>query len=266
MNMWSWDEDWNRRASELAQHGMYDPASEHDACGVGVIAAIDGKPRRSIVEAGIDALKAVYHRGAVDADGKTGDGAGIHIQIPYAFFGEHIRRTGQSVTADKLAVGMMFLPKKNFGAQESCRAVVEREIVRMGYHIYGWRQVPVRADVIGEIASDSRPEIEQILISCREGIDESRFELELYVIRKRIEKAIRAQAINDFYICSLSCRSIIYKGLFKAEQLTAFYPDLLDKRFISSYAIFHQRFSTNTAPAWHLAQPFRRNIKTCSAA
>src|ERR1700744_3503159 len=112
--MWSWNEDWNRRAAELAQNGMYDPASEHDACGVGLIAAIDGKPRRSIVEAGISALKAVYHRGAVDADGKTGDGAGINIQIPFDFFKDHIERTGQKLRSDRLAVGMMFLPKKNF--------------------------------------------------------------------------------------------------------------------------------------------------------
>jgi glutamate synthase (NADPH) large chain len=254
---WSWDENWNQRARQLAEHGLYDPTSEHDACGVGFIAAIDGKPRRSIVETAINALKAVYHRGAVDADGKTGDGAGINIQIPFTFFQEHVERTGQSLKNDKLAVGMMFLPKKNFGAQEACRAIVETEILKLGYRIYGWRQVPVRAEVIGEIASDSRPEIEQILIAGNDNVDEARFELELYFIRKRIEKAVRACAINDFYICSLSCRSVIYKGLFKAEQLTAFYPDLLDERFVSAYAIFHQRFSTNTAPAWHLAQPFR---------
>jgi len=254
---WSWDESWNKRADTLARHGMYDHASEHDACGVGFIAAIDGKPRRSIVEAGIDALKAVYHRGAVDADGKTGDGAGINIQIPFDFFKAHIERSGQIVRGDKLAVGMMFLPKKNFSAQETCRAIVESEILKLGYPIYGWRQVPVKAEVIGEIAGDSRPEIEQILIAGKPNMDEARFELELYFIRKRIENAVRAKAINDFYISSFSCRSLIYKGLFKAEQLTAFYPDLLDGRFISSYAIFHQRFSTNTAPAWHLAQPFR---------
>jgi glutamate synthase (NADPH) large chain len=253
----SWDNNWNERAQHLAKHGLYDPKNEHDACGVGFIAAIDGKPRREIVEAGIEALKAVYHRGAVDADGKTGDGAGINIQIPQEFFREHIKRSGRKLRHDLLAVGMMFLPKKNFAAQEACRAIVESEILKLGYQMYGWRQVPVHAEVIGEIASDSRPEIEQILISGRNGIDEERFELELYAIRKRIEKAVRLRAINDFYICSLSCRSLIYKGLFKAEQLTAFYPDLLDARFISSYAIIHQRFSTNTAPAWHLAQPFR---------
>ena len=265
---WSWDEDYNTRAAALAQTGLYDHKNEHDACGVGFVAAIDGKPRRSIVEAGISALKAVYHRGAVDADGKTGDGAGINIQIPFDFFKDHIERSGQKLKGDKLAVGMMFLPKKNFAAQETCRAIVESEILKLGYKLYGWRQVPVKADVIGEIANDSRPEIEQILITPpfispasggdRGGeADEARFELELYFIRKRIENAVRAKAINDFYISSLSCRSLIYKGLFKAEQLTEFYPDLLDERFVSSYAIFHQRFSTNTAPAWHLAQPFR---------
>ena len=255
--MWSWDSDWNERAKSLADKGMYDPNSEHDACGVGFIAAIDGKPQRAIVEAGIEALKAVYHRGAVDADGKTGDGAGINIQIPQEFFREHIESSGRNLRHNLLAVGMMFLPKKNFAAQETCRAIVETEILKLGYQMYGWRQVPVHAQVIGEIAADSRPEIEQILISGREGVDEERFELELYAIRRRIEKEVRARAINDFYICSFSCRSLIYKGLFKAEQLTAFYPDLLDNRFISSYAIIHQRFSTNTAPAWHLAQPFR---------
>ncbi len=255
--MWSWDENWNNRADALAEKGMYDPKSEHDACGVGFIAAIDGKPQRKIVEAGIEALKAIYHRGAVDADGKTGDGAGINIQIPQDFFREHIQSSGRKLRHELIAVGMMFLPKKNFAAQETCRAIVETEILKLGYRMYGWRQVPVHADVIGEIAADSRPEIEQILISGQEGIDEERFELELYAIRRRIEKEVRARAINDFYICSLSCRSLIYKGLFKAEQLTAFYPDLLDERFISSYAIIHQRFSTNTAPAWHLAQPFR---------
>src|SRR5471032_354190 len=113
--MYSWDKAWNERAQKLAEHGLYD-GQEHDACGVGLIAAIDGKPRRSIVEAGIEALKAVYHRGAVDADGKTGDGAGIHIQIPFDFFKDHIERSGQSVKGNRLAIGMMFLPKKNFAA------------------------------------------------------------------------------------------------------------------------------------------------------
>ncbi len=235
------------RAKPLIDHGLYDPAFEHDACGVGVVAAIDGTPSRRIVEAAIEGLKCVYHRGAVDADGKTGDGAGIRLQIPKGFFSN----------TENIAVGMMFLPRKNMAAQDACRLIVEQEIEREGYALEGWRQVPVHSDVIGEIANDSRPEIEQIIILPKAGETEEIFERNLYVIRKRIEKAARVRAVQDFYIASLSCRSIVYKGLFKAEQLTAFYPDLLDERFTSAYALFHQRFSTNTAPAWHLAQPFR---------
>ena len=252
-----WSKNWDDRATALAKSGLYDSANEHDACGVGLIASIDGTPRREVVVAGIDALKAVFHRGAVDADGKTGDGAGIHIQIPKDFFFDHLGRIGKKPRSNAIAVGMLFLPKKNMRAQEECRGIVEAEILRFGYSIYGWRQVPINARIIGEIANDSRPEIEQILIAGRDDIDPKRFELDLFIIRRRIEKAVLARGILDFYICSLSSRSLIYKGLFKAEQLTEFYPDLLDSRFISSFAIFHQRFSTNTAPAWHLAQPFR---------
>ena len=255
--MHSWSEDWNTRADAIKTGGLYSPETEHDACGVGLIASIDGKPRREVVEAGINALKAVYHRGAVDADGKTGDGAGINIQIPQDFFRSHIARMGKKLKSERLAVGMVFLPKKNMRAQEECRGIVEGEILRFGCSIYGWRQVPINARVIGEVANDSRPEIEQILIAGRNDATEKQFELDLFILRRRIEKAVAARGISDFYICSLSGRSIIYKGLFKAEQLTEFYPDLLDDRFISNYAIFHQRFSTNTAPAWNLAQPFR---------
>ncbi|MES2984641.1 MAG: glutamate synthase large subunit [Pseudomonadota bacterium] len=247
---------WQQDAAHLAQHGLYSPADEHDACGVGLIAAIDGVPRRDIVERGIEGLRNMWHRGAVDADGKTGDGAGIHIQLPQTFFADYIARIGKQPDA-RLAVGMVFLPKKNFAAQELCRAIIETEILRLNYSIHGWRQVPVVSDVIGDIANDSRPEIEQVIIAGRPEYDEARIERDLYLIRRRIENAVRAHAIHGFYICSLSSRSIIYKGLFKAEQLTSFYPDLLDERFISNFAVFHQRFSTNTAPAWHLAQPFR---------
>ncbi len=251
-----WHEDWDSRAAKLAATGLYSPADERDACGVGLIAAIDGQPRRAIVEKAIEGLRNMWHRGAVDADGKTGDGAGIHLQLPQAFFADYIARIGKQPDA-KLAVGMVFLPKKNFANQELCRAIIETEILRLGYQIHGWRQVPVAADVIGDIANESRPEIEQVIIAGKPQQDEAQTERDLYLIRRRIENAVRAKSIGDFYICSLSARSIIYKGLFKAEQLTSFYPDLNDARFISNFAVFHQRFSTNTAPAWHLAQPFR---------
>ena len=248
---------WRANARRLRDAGLYDPADEHDSCGVGFVAAVDGKPRRSIVEAGINALKAVWHRGAVSADGKTGDGAGIHVQIPQDFFKQHIARTGHEPREVPLAVGMVFLPKTDLAAQETCRAIVESEILRFGYNIYGWRQVPVDSSVIGETASATRPEVEQIMIDNRKGGRDEKFERDLYIIRRRIEKAVLDQHIGDFYICSLSCHSLIYKGMFLAEQLAAFYPDLLDAGFVSNFAIYHQRYSTNTFPTWRLAQPFR---------
>ncbi len=241
----------------LAREGMYDPSEEHDACGVGLIAAIDGKPSRRVVMGGIEALKAVWHRGAVDADGKTGDGAGIHVAIPQDFFREQVTKSGHKVMEGKLAVGMIFLPRTDMAAQETCRAIVESEVLEYGYYIYGWRQVPVNASVIGEKANATRPEIEQIIIGNPKGVAEEQFERELYLIRRKVEKAVLAAHIKDFYVCTLSCRSIIYKGLFLAEQLSVFYPDLLDDRFVSNFAIYHQRYSTNTFPTWWLAQPFR---------
>ena len=250
-------EEWRRNAAKLAAAGVYDASLEHASCGVGFVAAIDGEPSRRIVEAGIDALRAVWHRGAVDADGKTGDGAGIHVQIPQDFFREHVARTGHQLADGKLAVGMVFLPRTDFAAQETCRTIVETEILNFGYLIYGWRQVPVDTSVIGEKANATRPEIEQIMIYSPEGVADEIFERDLYVIRRRIERRVTRASITDFYICSLSCHSIIYKGMFLAEQLSAFYPDLLDDRYVSSFAIFHQRYSTNTFPTWRLAQPFR---------
>jgi len=250
-------EDFRRNAAHLAAAGLYDPAEEHDSCGVGFVATLDGKPRREVVQAGIDALKAVWHRGAVDADGKTGDGAGIHVEIPQDFFREHVRHTGHEPGAGHLAVGTVFLPRTDLDGQERCRSIVEAEILNFGYAIYGWRQVPVNIDVIGEKANATRPEIEQIMVANTRGAEVERFELDLYIIRRRIEKRVIADQVKDFYICSLSCRSIIYKGMFLAEQLTSFYPDLLDQRFVSRFAIYHQRYSTNTFPTWPLAQPFR---------
>ena len=237
--------------------GLYDPSEEHDACGVGLVAAIDGKPSRRVVEAGIAALKAVWHRGAVDADGKTGDGAGIHLEIPQDLFREHVTRMGQTPSAARIAVGQVFLPRTDLAAQERCRTIVESEILAAGHAIYGWRQVPVDVSVIGAKAQATRPEIEQIMIAQPDDLDDVAFERALYVIRRRIERKVAAAQIGDFYICSLSARSVIYKGLFLAEQLSVFYPDLKDPRFVSSFALYHQRYSTNTFPQWWLAQPFR---------
>ena len=241
----------------IAEHGMYRPDFEGDACGVGVIASTDGTASRRVVTLAIDALKAVWHRGAVDADGKTGDGAGIHVELPIDFFHDCIERAGHRPKPNLTAVGMIFLPRTDLAAQETCRTIVESEIIGFGYTIYGWRQVPVDVSVIGEKAMQSRPEIEQIMIAGPLGEDRAAFEKDLYLIRRRIEKAVIAAQIQGFYVCSLSCRGVIYKGLFLAESLTEFYPDLNDKRFVSRFAIYHQRYSTNTFPQWWLAQPFR---------
>ncbi len=254
----NWKAEQEAKRAYMAANGMYSEADEHSSCGVGMVVSIDGKASRKVVENGIKALRAVWHRGAVDADGKTGDGAGIHVQIPVPFFYDQIERTGHKPRVDELAaVGQVFLPRTDFGAQEICRTIVETEVLRKGYYIYGWRHVPVDVSCLGEKANATRPEIEQILISNSKGVDEITFERELYIIRRRIEKAVNAAQVKDFYICSLSCRSIIYKGMMLAEQVAVFYPDLQDARFTSAFAIYHQRYSTNTFPQWWLAQPFR---------
>ncbi len=244
-------------ARKLEDAHAYSPEQEHDACGVGLIAAIDGKPRREVVVRAIEALKAVWHRGAVDADGKTGDGAGIHLQVPQDFFRSVVELSGRKARAGDIGVGQIFLPRTDYVAQETCRTIVESEILSFGFYIYGWRQVPVDISIIGEKANATRPEIEQIMFDIGEERDVDALERRIYLCRRRIEKRVREAAIADFYICSLSSRSLIYKGMFLAEQLSNFYPDLKDERFSSAFAIFHQRYSTNTFPTWRLAQPFR---------
>jgi glutamate synthase (NADPH/NADH) large chain len=235
--------DMTAERERLAREGMYRPEFEGDACGVGLVAATDGKASRRVVSAAIDALKAVWHRGAVDADGKTGDGAGIHVDLPVRFFDDAIEHSGHKPLDARLAVGMMFLPRTDLGAQEMCRTIVESEIIDFGYTIYGWRQVPVDVSVIGDKAMLTRPEIEQIMIAGPhpDAMNEAEFEKNLYLIRRRIERKVIEAQVQGFYICSLSCRSIIYKGLFLAEELSVFFPDLQDDRFVSRVAIFHQR-------------------------
>jgi glutamate synthase (NADPH/NADH) large chain len=141
----------------MAREGMYRPEFEGDACGVGMVAATDGQPSRRVVQSAIDALKAVWHRGAVDADGKTGDGAGLHVDLPVRFFDDAIAAGGHRVMPNRLAVGMIFLPRTDLGAQEACRTIVESEIIEAGYTIYGWRQVPVDVSVIGMKAQRRAP-------------------------------------------------------------------------------------------------------------
>ena len=249
---------YKKNLKKLAKGGAYYPSLEHDACGVGLVASTEGKKSRKIVEFGIEALKAVWHRGAVDADGKTGDGAGIHIEIPTDFFKERIENYGRKHESGTICVGMIFLPRNDYSTQEKCKTLIESELLSKNYYIYRWRQVPINTSVLGAKAENNRPEITQIIFkSNNKNLVDTDLERDLFVVRKKIEKQANKLRFKDFYICSLSSRSIIYKGMFLAEALSEFYPDLADKRFISRFAIFHQRFSTNTFPSWDLAQPFR---------
>ncbi len=236
----------------------YKSDMEHDACGVGLIASTNGKKSRKVVEYGIEALKAIWHRGAVDADGKSGDGAGIQIEIAPEFFKEKILSTGHTPDDERrICVGMVFMPRTDYSEQEKCREIIESALLDGNYYIYGWRQVPIDPSVLGKTADQSRPEIAQVMFKKNEDLKTNDLERDLFETRKKIEKIARESQLKEFYICSFSSRSIVYKGMFLAEMLSEFYPDLNDKKLTSRFAVFHQRYSTNTFPSWDLAQPFR---------
>ena len=251
----------NRRTKNLKilkENSIYSESMEHDSCGVGLVASTEGLKSRKVVEQGIEALKAVWHRGAIDADGKTGDGAGIHIEIPSNFFIEKIENYGRKYDGGVICAGMIFLPRNDYNAQEKCKTYIETELLKNNFDIYRWRQVPINTSVLGSKAEITRPEITQVLFTPKnKSINGKTLERKLYETRRKIEKECLKNHLNQFYICSFSSKSIIYKGMFLAESLSEFYLDLQDERLTSRYAIFHQRFSTNTAPSWDLAQPFR---------
>ena len=249
---------YKKNLKKLTEANAYYPSLEHDACGVGFVASTEGKKSRKVVEFGIQALKAVWHRGAVDADGKTGDGAGIQVEIPTDFYKERIEFAGRKHYEGTICVGMIFLPRNDYSSQEKCKTLIETELLSKNYYIYRWRQVPINTSVLGVKAESNRPEITQVIFKSNDrNLTGDDLERDLFVIRKKIEKQSSILNLKDFYICSFSSRSVIYKGMFLAEALSEFYPDLMDKRFISRFAIFHQRYSTNTFPSWDLAQPFR---------
>ena len=249
---------YKKNLKKLTNANAYYSSLEHDACGVGLVVSTEGKKSRKVVEFGIQALKAVWHRGAVDADVKTGDGAGIHIEISTNFFKEKIENYGRQYRGGAICIGMIFLPRNDYSSQEKCKTLIETELLSKNYYIYRWRQVPINTSVLGIKAESNRPEITQVIFkSNNKNLIGEELERDLFVIRKKIEKQSNVLQLKDFYICSFSSRSIIYKGMFLAEALSEFYPDLMDERFISRFAIFHQRYSTNTFPSWDLAQPFR---------
>jgi len=186
----------------LEESHAYSKSMEHDACGVGLIASTEGKKSRKVVEHGINALKAVFHRGAVDADGKTGDGAGIHLEIPSDFFVEKIELTGHEHDGSEICIGMIFLPRNNYEAQENARTLVESELTKSNFSIYGWRQVPVNTKVLGDKANLTRPEITQVLFKNNDkNITGKKLERKLYESRRKIEKEAIKNSREGFYMC-----------------------------------------------------------------
>ncbi|WNH14206.1 glutamate synthase large subunit [Thalassobellus suaedae] len=241
----------------LKKQGLYLPEFEHENCGAGFICNLKGEKTNQIIHDALEILVKLEHRGGVSSDGKTGDGAGLLIDIPHDYFK---RVCDFEIPAQReYAVGMLFLPKvKN--QYQFCKDTFEKEIKAQGLSILGWREVPVDSSQLGEIALASEPNIEQIFIGKTEAIDEAVFKAKLYAARKITEHAIRCSKISQseyFYLPSLSTTTLIYKGIIMPEDIGPYFTDLQQKDLVTRLALVHQRFSTNTMPAWELAQPFR---------
>ena len=241
------------------KQGLYDPEQEKDSCGIGFVVNIKGQKSHSIVQQGLQILESLSHRGAQGCDPCTGDGAGILLQVPHEFLKRAAGDAGVSLpNAGEYGVGMMFLPPQ-VDARQQCEALFTRIIGEEGARVLGWRDVPVKSDAIGSVARSTEPYMRQVFIA-RDVLNEGQFERKLYVIRKRVEKAVRESAIQGrdyFYISSLSANTIVYKGLLLPHQMSAYYQDLKDASLTSALALVHSRFSTNTFPTWPLAHPYR---------
>ena len=240
------------------KQGMYNPANEHDACGVGFIAHIKNEKSHTIVQKGLEILTRLTHRGAAGADPREGDGAGILTQLPHDFFAAQATELGFSLPATgHYGVGMIFLPKDQ-GHRNTCKSVIEQTIAEDGNVLLGWRSVPVDAVAadLPESVLNCEPVIEQVFIGRGDGFaDQEAFERKLFVTRKVISSRVGKLGFVDaanFYIASMSSRTIVYKGMFLSHQVGAYYQDLGDARFTSALALVHQRFSTNTFPSWEL--------------
>ncbi|RLJ21183.1 glutamate synthase large subunit [bacterium endosymbiont of Escarpia laminata] len=240
------------------KQGLYDPANEHDACGVGFVANIKGNKSHQIVRQGLEILDRLTHRGAVGADPKAGDGAGILLQIPDVFFRAQV--DFDLPEAGGYAIGMLFLPQ-NEASRNECEETVEKLVTAEGQSVIGWRDVPVDNSGLGYSVVPTEPVVRQIFVS-RGGncVDQDAFERKLFVIRKQIEKLIRAAEMEggeSFYFTSFSSRTIVYKGMLLSGQVGEYFNDLNDETMVTALALVHQRFSTNTFPTWDLAHPFR---------
>ncbi|MGD8311422.1 MAG: glutamate synthase central domain-containing protein, partial [Gammaproteobacteria bacterium] len=243
------------------QQGLYHPAHEHDACGVGFVANVKGRKSHEIVRQGLRILENLTHRGAVGADPLAGDGAGILMQIPDTFLREECARQGITLPpAGSYGVGAIFLPAQA-DTRRHCEQLLEETIEEEGQALLGWRDVPTNNNGLGASVKQVEPVMRQVFIGrgsrCAEA---DAFERRLFIIRKRVENAVRDSGLKgreSFYVPSMSCRTLAYKGMLLANQVDVYYPDLKDERMTSALALVHQRFSTNTFPSWDLAQPFR---------
>ncbi len=243
----------------IKDRGLYESRFEHDACGIGAVVNIDGSRSHKIIQNGKEILLNLHHRGAAGADEKTGDGAGILFQIPHGFFKEEVKELGIELPEPgSYGVGMVFNSKDPVKARRY-EEMLHKSVKHYKLRIIGWRDVPVDNDCLGEIALKSEPSVKQIFVKGAE-LSGDELERKLYLARRRAEKLVRSyygEEAEDFYISSLSSKTICYKGMFMAWQLFAYYLDLEDERMETSLAIVHQRYSTNTFPSWKLAQPFR---------
>ncbi len=237
--------------------GLYDPRFEHDACGVGFVADLHGVPSHELVDRAVEVLRNLAHRGAAGADASSGDGAGLMVQLPDAFLRRECRRLGIELPPlGGYGAGMVFLPAAE-DARERCRGIVEETAAAEGLRPLGWRDVPTDPSALGELARRSVPFVAQVFLDGG-NLRGAALERKLFVVRKQAEKsALLLSGDPGFYLPSLSCRTIVYKGMMSAHQVPAFYPDLRDPALTSAAVVVHQRYSTNTFPSWPLAQPFR---------
>ncbi len=241
--------------------GLYDPAHEHDACGVGFVVDIKGRRSHAIVSQALEVLKNLLHRGACGCEVNTGDGAGILIQMPHAFLSRECARLGFTLPAPgHYGAGLVFLPRVADEAAE-CRRILEEIVQEEGQGVLGWRDVPTDSSAVGPSARAVEPVFQQVFVGRAPGVaDRAAFERKLYVIRKRVEHVVNRTGLAEkkcFYVPSLSANTLIYKGMLSADQIEAMFPDVTDPLVDSALALVHQRFSTNTFPSWPLAHPYR---------
>ncbi|NUP90192.1 MAG: glutamate synthase large subunit, partial [Candidatus Sumerlaeia bacterium] len=235
------------------------PEDQRDACGMGFICQVNGQQSHAILEKAIAAVIRLTHRGGVNADAATGDGAGLLTQVPRKFFRRELAAMGvYAGPNDRIGVGMVFLPREDAEGRARFNQITQEVLREHGLPLLGWRNPPAQWAILGSMARASLPWFEQVIYGSRPELDGDAFERTSYVVRRQIERRAEAAGLRDFSICSFSGQTLVYKGLFVAPQMSEFWADLRDPDFETALAMFHQRYSTNTLPNWHLAQPFRR--------